>query len=226
MDITGLILRCVPMQELSCIRADLFVDSMCSHIHWDHVGDPSLFPNAEIVMGSDAQRILENRVYPANHDGVMQQLPKSVKKTFIDFKSRNGQFKRISPFGTFEDAVDFFGDGSFYVVNTPGHCPGHISAVARVAKDTFVFLAGDLCHHRETYGPERRLIRDRTYEDVDTARDTVRRLASLNNANPNVIIILAHEPERLLEGMPLYPRDIRDWAVAMVERRKGPMARL
>ena len=118
MEITGLILRCVPMQELSCIRADLFVDSMCSHIHWDHIGDPSLFPNAEIVMGSDAQRILENRVYPANHDGVMQQLPKFNKKTFIDFKSQNGQFKRISPFGTFEDAVDFFGDGSFFVVDT------------------------------------------------------------------------------------------------------------
>lgn len=54
-------------------------------------------------------------------------------------------------------AVDFFGDGSFYLLDTPGHCVGHIAGLARTsrgdgdgdgaASDTFVMMGGDLCHH-------------------------------------------------------------------------------
>ncbi|KAK0194763.1 hypothetical protein F5146DRAFT_974101 [Armillaria mellea] len=43
--------------------------------------------------------------------------------------------------------LDYFGDGSFYVLDTPGHHPGHISSLARVTPTTFVLLGGDCCHH-------------------------------------------------------------------------------
>lgn len=51
-------------------------------------------------------------------------------------------------------AVDFFGDGSFYLLDTPGHCIGHLAGLARTSKagqgtdsDTFILMGGDLCHH-------------------------------------------------------------------------------
>lgn len=54
-------------------------------------------------------------------------------------------------------AHDFFGDGSFYILDTPGHAVGHICGLARTTKaasspdnsaeDTFIFMGGDLCHH-------------------------------------------------------------------------------
>lgn len=46
-------------------------------------------------------------------------------------------------------AVDFFGDGSFYLLDTPGHAIGHVCGLARttVDPDTFIFMGGDLCHH-------------------------------------------------------------------------------
>lgn len=53
-------------------------------------------------------------------------------------------------------AFDYFGDGSYYIIQTPGHAVGHISGLARVSKgsggeeDTFVFMGGDACHHGET----------------------------------------------------------------------------
>lgn len=45
--------------------------------------------------------------------------------------------------------LDFFHDGSFYIVHTPGHAIGHISALVRTTAkpDSFMFLGGDLCHH-------------------------------------------------------------------------------
>ncbi|KAI0694342.1 beta-lactamase-like protein, partial [Cytidiella melzeri] len=190
------------------------------HLHWDHIGDPSLFPNAEIVMGGGVQTKLAERVYPENPRGTIMELPKANKKTFIHFQNTDSTtFKSVSPLATFATAVDFFGDGSVYLVDTPGHCPGHISGLVRIAPDTFVFLGGDLCHHREAYDPGTRLISEKMYEDVDTARDTVERLATLNKKMANVIVVLAHEAHRLEEGMPLFPEDMRDWALEMVRKR-------
>lgn len=46
-------------------------------------------------------------------------------------------------------AVDFFGDGSFYLLDTPGHAVGHMSGLVRTTTepDTFIFMGGDVCHH-------------------------------------------------------------------------------
>jgi hypothetical protein len=44
-------------------------------------------------------------------------------------------------------AVDWFGDGSFYLLDTPGHLLGHICALARTTPDTFILMGGDAAHH-------------------------------------------------------------------------------
>lgn len=49
--------------------------------------------------------------------------------------------------------MDFFGDGSFYLLDTPGHCVGHMAGLARTSTggggngDTFILMGGDLAHH-------------------------------------------------------------------------------
>lgn len=52
-------------------------------------------------------------------------------------------------------AHDFFGDGSFYLLDTPGHCVGHICGLARTtaSPSTFVFMGGDICHFPGDYRP-------------------------------------------------------------------------
>jgi hypothetical protein len=59
----------------------------------------------------------------------------------------------LSPFLSFNRALDFFGDGTLYLVDAPGHFEGHITALARVAPGTFVFLGADTCNNRECYTP-------------------------------------------------------------------------
>jgi hypothetical protein len=46
-------------------------------------------------------------------------------------------------------ALDFFGDGSFYLLDAPGHDWGHLSGLVRTTSnpDTFIFLGGDIVHH-------------------------------------------------------------------------------
>ena len=52
--------------------------------------------------------------------------------------------------GSFK-AYDFFGDGSFYLLDAPGHAVGHLCALTGTtsvgAAPSFVFMGGDACHH-------------------------------------------------------------------------------
>lgn len=55
--------------------------------------------------------------------------------------------------------LDVFKDGSLYVVDAPGHLPGHINLLARTPQDdgsaAWVYLAGDACHDRRILRGER-----------------------------------------------------------------------
>ena len=52
-------------------------------------------------------------------------------------------------------AYDYFGDGSLYVLNVPGHAIGHVGALVRTTPDTLVYLGGDVCHHSGVIRPTR-----------------------------------------------------------------------
>ena len=142
-----------------------------------------------------------------------------MKADFIDFANPKG-YAKVSPFGPYERAVDFYGDGSLYLVDSPGHLLGHLAAAARIAPNSFLFLAGDTCHNRICYSPGERLISELNHMDIETARHTVKRLVKLNDEYPNVIIMIAHDAE-LAKQMPFFPSsDLKDWALAEIERRR------
>jgi len=52
-------------------------------------------------------------------------------------------------------AIDFFGDGSLYFLDAPGHAVGHINALARTSTnpDTFIYMGGDSYHHAAELRP-------------------------------------------------------------------------
>lgn len=54
-------------------------------------------------------------------------------------------------------AFDYFGDGSFYLLNTPGHAIGHLCGLARTTLDTFVLMGGDVCHYSGIMRPSKYL---------------------------------------------------------------------
>ena len=247
--------------------------------------------DARVVLGAQegkgkGQGERETWVYPTNPLGTVLEFPKGMPVRFVyfdgvekdleegDATNTNGQdygrWRVISPFKTFTHAIDFFGDGSLYLVNTPGHYPGHISALARVSSSnntedggeggTYVFLGGDCCHNRQCYVPggTQRKLSGKIQWDVEKARESVGRVSLLcgicqgrfseGSANGDVVdlnvnakaevgvneggeggdvrdvvVILAHEAERLEEGMPLFPQDLGEWAVhrARKERLRG-----
>ena len=109
-----------------------------SHYHWDHTGDVSLFPpTTSLIVGPDFHSKLPG--YPTNAKSPINE---------SDFAGReliSLAFDTDLHIGRFS-AHDLFGDGSFYLLDSPGHCVGHICGLARVTPTSFVFMGGDICH--------------------------------------------------------------------------------
>jgi hypothetical protein len=61
---------------------------------------------------------------------------------------------KVGRFGAF----DYFGDGSFYLLDSPGHTLGHLCGRARVTPSTFVFMGGDCAHHGGKFRPTEYLL--------------------------------------------------------------------
>ncbi|KAK3988621.1 beta-lactamase-like protein [Cladorrhinum sp. PSN332] len=115
-----------------------------SHSHSDHIGDPKTFPpSTSLVVGPGfAEEFLPS--YPTDPESSIPQDifdggRRLVELAPADFPLTIGNLP----------ANDFFGDGSLYILDTPGHMVGHLAALVRTTTgpDTFVFLAGDLIHH-------------------------------------------------------------------------------
>lgn len=56
-------------------------------------------------------------------------------------------------------SYDYFGDGSFYLLDSPGHAVGHLCGLARTTSnpDTFVLLGGDICHYAGIFRPSKHM---------------------------------------------------------------------
>ncbi|KAI0132857.1 beta-lactamase-like protein [Xylariales sp. AK1849] len=116
-----------------------------SHYHFDHIGDMSTFPTTtELVVGPGFKDAFYPG-YPTKPDApVREDYWKGRQLREIQFEDQPVPLK-TGPFRAF----DFFGDGSFYLLDTPGHAVGHLAGLVRTTQnpDTFVFMGGDVCHH-------------------------------------------------------------------------------
>lgn len=149
-----------------------------SHSHFDHIGDIKTFPpSTELVVGPGVKAISQPG-YPTNPAAVILDVDMSDRPMReIDFNQTQVRIGDL-------DAYDFFGDGSFYLLNAPGHCPGHICGIARVTAEadsssSFVFMGGDLCHHPGVLRPTASLPMP-----SNTPRDAIRLHGELQPKGP------------------------------------------
>ncbi len=180
------------------LKAEDVQTVILSHVHWDHVGNTHLFSKAKFVVGADCRQLFE------------PGWPEDPKSRFASDLLPPGRTDYLSPndsswvpLGPFAKAFDYFGDGSMYIVDAPGHLQGHINLLVRTSTDGgWIYLAGDSAH-------DWRLVRGESpiaeFHDSDgahvcmhvdkaTAEDTIRRIAQVSTL-PRVRVLLAHDAE-------------------------------
>lgn len=205
-----------------------------SHVHWDHVGTPSDFNNATFIVGSGTLDLLKNGAGPLysaelfnqdelprlrtvelppvkrHHSNEYNDTPLAPKHTDTSAQSvanlpqPAGQWA-WQPLSVFPNALDFFGDGSLFVIDSPGHLYGHVNLLARLSEDKYLYLGGDCCHDPRILSGEKNIA---MYDDgrggvrsvhvhTETARATLDNISSFlrdrGSGNVQIEVVLAHD---------------------------------
>ncbi|KAL7952584.1 Metallo-hydrolase/oxidoreductase [Trichoderma compactum] len=166
------------------------VDSVIfSHLHYDHVGDPSrMGSQTSFVLGPGASDLITSpKSYPENPDshyesnmitnGRILNLPSTDSSLWVAF-------------GPFPKTYDYFQDGSLLIVLAPGHCRRHINALLRIESDRWVYLAGDTAHDSRILDGTKQMAC--AHIDKNEATLHLQRVRELKN-HINVEIILSHD---------------------------------
>ena len=120
-----------------------------SHNHFDHIGDVSRFPHSTDLIVGPGVRAASWPGWPRNPDAIVLDCDaegRLVREVLFNSGLKIGRF----------DAHDFFGDGSFYLLDAPGHSVGHMCGLARVTSasvSSFVLMGADACHHAGALRP-------------------------------------------------------------------------
>ncbi|KAI0180671.1 Metallo-hydrolase/oxidoreductase [Hypoxylon sp. FL1284] len=198
-----------------------------SHNHFDHAGDPSTFPPTTQLVVGPGVKDASWPGYPTRPDSIVLDADAAGRE--VRSIAFSGTDLRVGGF----DAFDYFGDGSFYLLDAPGHAIGHVCALARTTADppSFVFMGADSCHHPgiiRPHGhsrlpqhhpcaglwkdPEQPLLsvpRSPVFANHVAAVDTVRKIRDLDGLE-HVFVILAHDTT-LRERIPFFPERVNDW---------------
>ncbi|KAL2825380.1 beta-lactamase-like protein [Aspergillus pseudoustus] len=185
-------------ESLSAVEAVIW-----SHHHFDHVGDITTFPATTHIIVGPGFTDHYTPGYPTNPASTLLEA-EWQDRTLHELSFQNAPPLKIGSF----DAIDFFGDGSFFLLDAPGHTFGHVAALARVAADeqdaasnSFVFMGGDTCHFSAQLRPS--VSRPLPVDYTSGAQDSASASASVPSvpACPGAIMdrLLANPAQPLFE---------------------------
>ncbi len=179
-----------------------------SHIHIDHVGDPTPFSKAKFIVGAGA------RALPDPATGHTQELStrcfEAIPKERVDYLDLSG----APAIGPFAHAHDFYGDGSLYIVDAAGHLPGHVNLLIRTTPDGgWLFLAADSAHDWRLLKGQGKIPRKPfcMHVDVEKAEAQIANIVKLLEENKRAQVLLAHDVpwyEKNKGGSAFWPGEI------------------
>ncbi|KAK5404519.1 hypothetical protein LTR06_009666 [Exophiala xenobiotica] len=123
-----------------------------SHAHMDHCRPiQTELPQATGFFGPGTKAFCS----PGHFRLHVDEIPAMFDGRFFDPDHATERCRELDgpwvPFGPFPQAMDFFGDGSFWVIQAPGHMPGNLCAAAKLETAEWVVLGSDCCHSRELF---------------------------------------------------------------------------
>jgi N-acyl homoserine lactone hydrolase len=155
-----------------------------THLHVDHTSGMRLLPNARFACARTEWRAA-TAPRAAGKGYVAHHLPAESRIDFIDFETAG------EPSGPFSRTIDLLGDDSIRLISTPGHTPGHMSVLLRVAGGRQVLIVGDAAYTlRSVHTQSLPLL---TASD-ELYKTSLRALKTFVEHEPDAILVPSHDP--------------------------------
>ena len=166
-------------------RCDDVRTVVLTHLHEDHVGSLRDLKQAKVVVSQTEWNMRRMKIFgfvPMFYEPSYGMVERWEKVAFDS-----------GAFHTFDRSQDLFGDGSVRLLPTPGHTPGHLSAV--VEMDGYQLLVTGDClytlRHLATHQMQAvRFSRRTGAEQVDS----IERIAGLKKRLPGLFLVPGHDP--------------------------------
>jgi glyoxylase-like metal-dependent hydrolase (beta-lactamase superfamily II) len=113
-----------------------------SHTHGDHIGNVTLFPDAEILIQRTEYEWIRGGNGPNENVNQLMALARRLMGNPRNLRLIDGD-------------LDVFGDGSITLISTPGHTPGSQSLLVHLRNSGFIILSGDVVHLEENFAKSR-----------------------------------------------------------------------
>ncbi len=155
-----------------------------THLHPDHIGGLLDFPEASLHLHRDCQPLLRRAAF---FDGLFPALlPEDLEE-----RARWHQDFHGVPL----PVVDILGDGTLLGVDLPGHSPGHMGVLARLAHGRRLLLAGDaawLAKGAQLELPSR--LAGFIEHDRRAMVQTLARIQRARDQDPDLQVLTSHDP--------------------------------
>jgi len=156
-----------------------------THLHYDHAGSISAFPQGTIVVDAAEWRAARSSGFTKGYARKLIDHPYDWRE--IDFDD-----PRVESFASFGRTVDLFGDGSIRLLSTPGHSPGHMSVLLRLQSGRELLLTADAAYARRTIDEELVPV---LVDDVHRYRRSLREIRRYVDQTPDAEVICGHDPD-------------------------------
>lgn len=172
-----------------------------SHAHWDHASGLVDFPESEVWVNAPEKKYLNT----PHAGGVLasQINAPSTKWVTYEFQAK--------PYQLFAQSLDLFGDGSAVLVPLSGHTPGSTGLYVTLKSGKQYFFVGDVVWNAAAIKDERPkmwLASKIADNDRDRTLESVVLLHRLQQANPQLIIVPAHDAA-VQDGVGYFPKFVK-----------------
>ena len=152
-----------------------------SHLHLDHVMGLLDFPNdVPVFVGpGEIQEISFEHLFTR---GTIDDFIGEKRVRELQFPEKNGKY--------FDGYLDFFGDGSLWVLWVPGHTEGSIAVLANTTSGPVIFT-GDACHTR--WGWDHGVEPGNFSADIPRGAKSLQSLIWLAKRDPRSVVHLGHQ---------------------------------
>jgi N-acyl homoserine lactone hydrolase len=165
-----------------------------THLHYDHTGAVSEFPQATFVVDAAEWRAARSAGFTQGYS--RRQFDHAFDWREIDFEDA-----RVTSFASFGRTVDLFGDGSVRLLSTPGHTKGHMSVLLRLESGRELLLTADAAYARRSVDEELVPV---FVDDVHRYRRSLREIRRYLQQTPDAEVICGHDAEAWPRLQPVY----------------------